>query len=335
MLGGCESTDVPHGNERPPDGATITLVQENNYTANATFNIPSVDTPISDLTFTWDAVTANVLCEPVIPSTDVGSAWVIRVEGSDQMGVRGLIESFSLASAIDLIAGVPTSGRATPQVQLSEMSLSGVTEPLGSQVLDFYQPSTEETRYTYMLLFTKGADADKDAISMTFLNPTGTGEAVVAGQPGCDPTTFQPTLLTYTPMLGTPVSVPATGPWIVDWYGVKLDSQLENVPFPKLDRLLLAFHENKVPADFNQQANFFKLESDATLLYEATLPEDKRTGADLATTLLTRDPSGQNPGGTPFTGFNNGLTGVWVMAVMCDSCSNPSPVILSVLQPTG
>src|SRR5690606_34609055 len=138
MLGGCESTDVPHGNERPPDGATITLVQENNYTANATFNIPSVDTPVSDLTFTWDAVTANVLCEPVIPSTDVGSAWVIRVEGRDQMGVRELIESFSLASAIDLIAGVPTSGRATTQAQLSEMTLSGATAPLGAQVSDFY-----------------------------------------------------------------------------------------------------------------------------------------------------------------------------------------------------
>lgn len=335
MLGGCESTDVPHGNERPPDGATITLVQENNYTANATFNIPSVDTPISDLTFTWDAVTANVLCEPVIPSTDVGSAWVIRVEGRDQMGVRELIESFSLASAIDLIAGVPTSGRATTQAQLSEMTLSGATAPLGAQVSDFYLPSSAETPYTYMLLFTAGADADRDAISMTFLNPTGTGEAVVAGQAGCDPTTFQPTLLTYTPVLGLPVPVPAAGPWVVDWYGVKLDSQLDNVSFGKLDRLALAFHENKVPGDFNQQANFFKLESDATLLYEAILPMEKRTGADLATAVLTHDASGQTPDGTPFAGFNNGLTGVWVMAVMCDSCSNPSPVILSVLQPTG
>src|SRR5690606_25243986 len=65
------------------------------------------------------------------------------------------------------------------------------------------------------------------------------------------------------------------------------------------------------------------------------LPMEKRTGADLATAVLTHDASGQTPEGTPFAGFNNGLTGVWVMAVMCDSCSNPSPVILSVLQPTG
>lgn len=327
----CESTDVPPDNGRPTEGATIVLTPANNYAAVADFNIPSVDTPVADLTFTWDAVTSNVLCESINPATEVGGVWLIRVKGKDQAAVTESIESFSLSSFVDVAIGVETAGRTGTQAQLTEMTLTN-GDPI--TVSEFYIPSSPDALYTYMLLFTEGTQIEQDAISMKFLNPVGTGEPIVAGEPGCD-ANAQPPLLQYTPTLGPPVVVPAAGPWIVDWFGVKNDSQGKPVSYPKLSRLMLAFHEGKDASDFSVQENFFKLETEATLLYELVLGMGMGTSADLSQALLIqnlKDPAAVP--NTPFSGFETGSEGVWLMAVMCDSCSNPSPVILSVLQPS-
>src|SRR5690606_34108812 len=134
----CESTDVPHDSGRPNEGATIVLTPDSNYTATADFNIPSVDTPVADLTFTWDAVTSNVLCEPINPATDIGGVWLIRVKGKDQAEVTESIESFSLSSFVDVPIGVETAGRTGTQAQLTEMTLNN-GDPI--TVSEFYIPS--------------------------------------------------------------------------------------------------------------------------------------------------------------------------------------------------
>ena len=325
---GCESTDVGRDEDRPREGATITVAPQNNFTASAQFNIPSVATPVSDLTFTWNNVTTDILCEPVAPATDIGGVWLIRVKGKDQDGVTESIESFSLASDIDITIGLETAGAT--QAQMLDMKASN-----GEQLSDigqFYIPSAE-VQYTYMLLFTRGTDIEQDAISMKFLDPVGTGETTVAGEPGCD-ANAQPPLLQYTPQLKDPVSVSATGPWVADWSSVTTDSQGKMFRSDKLDRVLLAFHAGKTAIDFNQQANFFELESGATRLYSLALTEGRRTSADLSQAMLLENLEAQPAEGTYFNGFDTGgTTGVWLMAVMCDTCSNPAPIILSVLQP--
>jgi len=69
-------------------------------------------------------------------------------------------------------------------------------------------------------------------------------------------------------------------------------------------------------------------------LYSLALTEGRRTSADLSQAMLLENLEAQPAPGTYFNGFDTGGTeGVWLMAVMCDTCSNPAPIILSVLDP--
>jgi hypothetical protein len=38
---------------------------------------------------------------------------------------------------------------------------------------------------------------------------------------------------------------------------------------------------------------------------------------------------------TPFPGFDRDEAGVWVMGLMCSTCQNPAPVVLSILEPSA
>ena len=75
--------------------------------------------------------------------------------------------------------------------------------------------------------------------------------------------------------------------------------------------------------DLEQQV--FDIELIATEIWELGL--DRETEADLSE-ARSRD------GGAAFDGFADRSDGVWLLALMCSTCQNPAPLLLSVLEPT-
>jgi hypothetical protein len=75
-------------------------------------------------------------------------------------------------------------------------------------------------------------------------------------------------------------------------------------------------------ADIEDQ--ILDLELMATQMYEIGLSGGRT--ADLELGL-------ERTSGEPFSGFERSEEGVWLLALMCSSCQNPAPVVLTVLSP--
>ena len=70
----------------------------------------------------------------------------------------------------------------------------------------------------------------------------------------------------------------------------------------------------------------FDLELNATTLWDVQLAGGRT--ADLSTAV-------ERGTGAPFSGFARSSTGVWLLALLCSTCQNPAPVLLTVLEPGG
>jgi hypothetical protein len=154
---------------------------------------------------------------------------------------------------------------------------------------------------------------------MMFLRPLATSNNSKVDAPsGCG-------TLNFTADLTTPekVQVPATGPWIADWHRVTVDGQGNEIIYATLDRLLLGYYQGMTVADI--QAKFFDIEIMATSLWDLDL-----AGGYTADLSQAKD----RKTGEPFAGFGQGA-GIWLLALMCSTCSNPAPAILTVLDPSG
>ena len=69
---------------------------------------------------------------------------------------------------------------------------------------------------------------------------------------------------------------------------------------------------------------------DLEQLEEATFWEIEHDGTKRETDLaLAKDSSGK-----AFAGFDNGKEGTWLMGLMCGTCTNPAPIMLTILEPT-
>ena len=73
------------------------------------------------------------------------------------------------------------------------------------------------------------------------------------------------------------------------------------------------------------EADIFNLESSATHMWELDV-EGKGTRADLSMATHRED-------GDAFSGFGDHDDGVWIAALICTACQNPTPMLISVLEP--
>jgi hypothetical protein len=184
-------------------------------------------------------------------------------------------------------------------------------------VLAEYQESADET---YLLLFTQGVQRGVGARVMMFLRPVaGSTNTRVDATSGCGTLQFAADLTT-----AERASAPATRPWTVDWGSVTADGQGNEIIYSTLDRLLLGYYQGMTVADI--EARFFDLETMATSLWDLALVGGAT--ADLSRAVERKT-------GAPFAGFaGHASDGVWLLALLCNSCQNPAPVILAVLDPS-
>ncbi len=170
---------------------------------------------------------------------------------------------------------------------------------------------------SYMMLFTTGTVQGSGARTMVFLDPvaSSTNTMVAAPGSGCDILDFEADLTTRTPL-----PIPATGEWVVDWSQITMDSMGNRVNFQFIDSLMVGFYEGKTPADL--QTMFKDIDMIATTLWTVAIP----TGQKYMDLHMAKTDAG-----VAFPGFTG--TGTYAVALLCSTCQVPAPVALSILQP--
>jgi hypothetical protein len=309
-MGCSQSGDSGGGRDA---GASIVLANKNNHRSTASLTLPTVETASGvDLDICWTSIATDMQCHPVSPQADIDNVAFIRLLHLTGTEAEAKLVSGGITqSQIDGYVEFRTENRTTC-TKLSQFSFLGTKV----DVLAEYQQSTDET---YLLLFTHGVQRGVGARIMMFLRPLATSNNSKVDAPsGCG-------TLNFTADLTTPekVQVPATGPWIADWHRVTVDGQGNEIIYATLDKLLLGYYQGMTVADI--QAKFFDIEIMATSLWDLDL-----AGGYTADLSQAKD----RKTGEPFAGFGQGA-GIWLLALMCSTCSNPAPVILTVLDPSG
>jgi hypothetical protein len=300
--------------EGGPSPTSIVLSDTNNYSLQSSLAIPTVETASgTDLDICWTNVVSDLQCHALAPQADLDTVGLLRFLGLGEDEVEAKLTSGQLS--MSEVAGYLAyeTDHTSTCAKLSSLSFFGT--PI--QILEQYRESPD---YTYMLLFAEGTTPGVGARAMTFVKPTaGSTNTRVDAPSGCG-------LLDVTADLSSAerVSLPAEGPWVVDWRNVTRDGQGNEIVFESIDGVLLGFYAGMTVPDL--EAGILDLELMATSLWEVRLTGGRT--ADLASARAR----GEN---IPFPGFARDEAGVWAMGLMCSTCQNPAPVVLSILEPSA
>jgi hypothetical protein len=306
LLLGCESTEPDDGG---PAG-NILISDENNYESESALSIPTVETAsATDLDICWTDVVTDIQCHDLDPEADLDNVALLRFLNltEDQVEVKLTTEQLTQSEIDGYLEYNTGSGTCA---KLSAMSFFGT--PI--EVEEQYVESQDQT---YLLVLTEGITPGVGARTMMFIKPTSTStNTTVDVQAGCGFLEFSADLVSAETL-----SIPREGPWVVDWRNVTRDGQGNPVSFSSIDGVLLGFYENLTVTEL--QSQIFDLELLATSLWEIDL-KGGRT-ADLGQAKNRDD-------GSAFAGFTR-TDGVWALALMCSACSNPAPIVLTIVEP--
>jgi hypothetical protein len=303
-------------------GAGVQMTDLNNFkTLKSQLNIQTIETaPGASLDISWAGITNDILCHPVNPAEDIDDVVFLRlIEPSHD----------KIAAALDG-NGIVANDLRSPGA--FEFLPTGVTT---AKLKDFAFQKTpidvsnnyaEDAMSSYMLIFQKGIALGHGAVSMVFLKPTaGVTNTTVTAPSNAPDATGKCPLLDFSADLTTltPVQISKTGPWILNWSGVKTDSRGQTLQKTGIDRMLIGFYANKTRADL--QADFLNLEIHDTISWEAPF-SGVVTSASLTLLKNRKDAS-------PFPGFDQPTPGTWIMGLFCGGCQNPAPLFVTILEP--
>jgi hypothetical protein len=293
----------------------VVIKDQNNYTATSNLAPPHVATkPGADLKVCWDAIDKDLLCHDVNVSTDINDVRFLAFADLSASDIeKKLSQGLSISSYVERFYDYyPEDNPGKTCVQLSSMKSS--TDVALDPAKDYVVSSTS----TYMLLFAHGTTLSSQARSMVFIDPTdGASTTDVNAVTGCGILDFKADITTPSP-----VEIPASGPWVVDWSSLTKDGLGQPVIFPNIDQLLLGYYEGMSVADV--QKRFVDIQTMATSMYEISIPEGKKY-VDLKTATSSQDGA--------FSGFGK-RDGTWAIALMCTTCQVPAPIALVVLNLT-
>jgi hypothetical protein len=314
--GGGDSGDDGDDSGSPTEEPNVVLTNSSNYTSESTLDLPVVETSSgADLDICWTDIDKDIQCHDIDPAEEIDNVALLRIPDLSEAEIEeklslGQLQTDEVAEYFDL----PTEdlGGATC-TKLSELSV------FGAQQLDPAADYVESSTDKYVLLFSTGTTLGVGGRALMFLQPTADSDVDSVTAPvgtECTALDFNADLSSNT------ISVPADGPWIVGWKGVTTDPVGNTVVFSKLSQLLVAFYEGMTVEEL--ETNFLDIEILATSLYELDIPEGARS-ADLA------DAKERNTNAA-FPGFTS-TDGVWAIGLLCETCQNPAPVFMGVLEP--
>jgi hypothetical protein len=306
----CSSTD---GDVETGNRGTILLSDSANYNTTSSLTLPRVETAAGvDLEICWEQMTDDIRCHDVRPAEDVDNVGMLRFVGLTPEQVQQRLGAGELPqSELDAYFDYNTdhSGTCT---QLSSMEFFGTP-------IQIEQDARGEDA-TLVLVFTQGTTPGVGALNMLIFAPTSDSDNTrIDAMPGCGILDFSADIQSSQPL-----EVVNEAPWIVDWRDVTVDGLGNDLATTGIDRILLGYYEGTTVADL--EAQIFDLEIIATEMWEVELEEAAFT-ADLA-------QAKSRTSGAAFAGFDRS-DGTWAVALMCSTCQNPAPLVLSVLEPTA
>ncbi len=302
-----EQPDTDSGEPLTVADATLRFTNANNYQFEGILNAPRL--PMAELTndtISWSALDADLQCHDLDPVADIDNVglMVFPYLTADEVEQGLAVDSLQQVDMGIYLSKEP--GEAT-QVTLSELTFFG-TE---ANIQDEFAPGNG----TWLLLLSTGTGVGVGSRMMAFVEPTAGAPDHVSIEDGCS-------VLDYTVELEalTPLEVPMEGPWVVDWSGVTATGHGSPLVATRVTSLKVARFDALTLPEI--EARFLDLETLATEQW--SLPHPSGTVDDLGT--LTQDTDG-----SPFPGFD--AEGIWMLALMCDSCPVPAPLALTVLNP--
>jgi hypothetical protein len=315
LLAACGNKDG--GDDNTGSEANAILTDENNYQSTTRLTMSTLEVAAdTDVEVCWDQVTTDLLCHELTPKRDVDHVSLLRFKDMPESEVEGQLASGQLSMPdINGYFEYETDHDVTC-VKLSAMGLYGTKINVGE---DF----VADNDFTYVLLAAKGTTPGVGTQSMTFVKPTSSSDATTANVPeGCDVLKFTADLQS-----AKKVSIPAEGPWLLDWSKMKHDATGNDIAFESIDSVLLGFYEGMTVGEI--QSKIKDLELIATTLWEVEISGEQ--SVDLAD---TKERTDSGKAGDRFPGFTS-TDGVWLVGLMCSSCQSPAPVALAVLDPQG
>jgi len=300
------------GSDEPTEArstrGSVLIEDANNYSSVSSLTIPVVETAVGDLDICWDEAVKDLQCHDLDPVALVDNVSLLRFSQLSEHEIEKKLTSGQLSqSQVDGYLDFHTDHESTC-TKLSALSLFGTKIDVSSE----YVASDDRK---YMLIFSQGTTPGVGARTMTFITPTATSTNTTVSAPaGCGLLDFKANLTTATPLAVAP-----SPPWVVDWQDVTLDAQGNPVAYQSIDKLMLGFFEGATVAEL--QEKIFDIEQIATSLWEIPLTGGRK--ADLAYAQ-------ERSTGELFPGFHR-TDGVWLLALLCSTCQNPQPVVLSVL----
>jgi hypothetical protein len=309
-LGACSDPALQSTGPAAPE--PVLIRDANNYRATSTLSITSVETASAvDLDICWSELRSDLLCHPVAPDTEIDNVAMLRVARLSEAEIEAQLAADDLKqSSVDGYADYPTSDGVTC-TRLSSFSFFDTDIDLEEN----YAPSDGRN---YLLLFTTGTALGVGARSMLFLKPTADSDRVRVDAPsGCGALEFAADLAAAEPLV-----LPARGPWLLDWREL-VHNGLGNEALPNaIDRALLGFYAQRTLSDLED--GIFDLQTLATELYAIELAGERETDLSFAREATT---------GAPFAGFERERDGIWLFGLLCGTCRNPAPVLLSPVLP--
>lgn len=312
LLGACGSSSGGGGT------GNVVIKNQNNYTTTSKLTIPHVQAaPATDLNVCWTTLGTDLLGHAVSPTTDIDGVTFLQIVNltEDQIATQfaaGKFETSSVKMYRDFRVD-HTLTQPSTCATLSEFKL-------GASYLVPAQDFTADPSVKYMLLFAKGNTPGSGSKTMVFLDPVGAATDTLVNAPeGSGILQFAADLTTPAP-----VSIPAAGPYVVDWSQLTRDGAGGTVIYQKLDSLLVGYYPGLSVADLQARCLDYDRIPGSTL-YQVAIPQGA-TSADLATT--------QTAAGVAFPGFVGLSSGVWAVGLLCSSCQVPAPVAIAILNPT-
>lgn len=316
-LTGCGGGDEGDDGGSPTTEANVLLTNASNYTSDSTLNLPVVPTRSGqDLDICWSDIDKDIQCHDIDPAEDIDNVALLRIPELSKEEIEtklslGQLKTAEVAEYFDF----PTeSSGAETCTTLSALSL------FGANAIDPAEDYVESDTDKYVLLFSTGTTLGVGGRALMFLEPSADSDVASVAAPvgtDCNTLDFNADLSSNT------ISVPADGPWMVNWEGVTKDPVGNPVVYSKLTKLLVAFYEGMTPETLEQ--SFLDIELLFTSLYEVEIPEGERS-MDLA-------EAKERNTGEAFPGFTR-TDGVWAIGLLCETCQNPAPVFMGVLEPT-
>ncbi|HTQ08321.1 MAG TPA: hypothetical protein VMI54_30915 [Polyangiaceae bacterium] len=324
LLAGCGS-DKTVSPPPPPPNDTVYIEDDENFTSQSTLKISSVAVPPGeDVKLCWKDFTTDIQGHTVDPLKDINDVSFIRVLSNSADDVAKLLNDGTLsASKIDGDWDIQMpNGTSNPCVNLSDMTIAA-SGPSGTP-LDPKTSFTTSSTVTYLVVFANGTAIGYGARTMVILQPDDTS---TTGEVDATNTTAT---LTYSATFSDKhVSVNASEAQNIDWSHVTTGGAMQEINRNDVSSVLIGFYKDMQPAEL--QKNFLNLDQ-MTGTYPGAPSMSWQVDVPSGQSTSIVGAKGRN-GEPAFQNFETTDTGTWLMGMFCNTCQNPAPVIVTLVDP--